>query len=134
MTENLFNDLTALYIELEAELSGFGLTCRACGECCHFDHAEHVLYVSRLEVQWLRRSAGVRPLPEPGRCPYQEGQTCTARDGRMLGCRLHFCAATGAVNERLEELSCTFHSRLKRIHDRYGIEWLYQPLHQALRE
>ncbi len=130
--ESALSALAGLYADLERETARLGLTCKACGECCCFDRADHVLYVSRLEADWLRRVAGIRPASGPDRCPYQEGDVCTARKGRMLGCRLHFCSAAGAAREKLDALSCACHARLKRIHDEHNIEWRYRPLYRAL--
>lgn len=127
-------DVAELYRELDAEIERRGLRCRGCGECCCFDRVDHILYASGLERQYLSLQAPPEnhsdeeiPLIERGlRCPYQVAGKCFAREGRVLGCRLHFCEGLEFSDE--EELSETWHRRLKELHDRLGVDWDYRPL------
>ncbi len=120
--------MRALYRELDAELAG--LSCAGCGRCCHFDEVDHLLYASRLERLYLAQTARVPDQPDAPpellaaglRCPFQQHNRCLAREGRVLGCRLHFCAAENP------ELSERWHGRLKRLHEELGEEWEYGPL------
>lgn len=129
--------LARLYRELDAELARFAPSCRGCGECCRFDRVDHVLYASELERGYLLGAAS--PLSPIGpdaaaadllarglRCPFQADGKCTAREGRVLGCRLHFCEGLGEADE--QEFSEAWHARLKRLHAELGLEWSYRPL------
>lgn len=125
--------LAELYRELDVRLAALGASCAGCGECCRFDRADHVLYASLLERLYLAASEATRA--EPGadaallaaglRCPFQSGGRCLAREGRVLGCRLHHCAGD---QEALGELSEAWHARLRALHDELGFAWDYRPL------
>jgi len=118
--------LDALYRDLACELEALGPVCAACGRCCHFDEVDHVLYASALERERLAALAGPASAAPPGRCPWQEGANCRAREGRLLGCRLHFCRLDPAQRERLEEISERYHRRLRALHEEAGREWEYR--------
>lgn len=104
--------------------------CDACGRCCRFDEADHILYASALERLYLAQTA-VRPehpdaspelLAAGLRCPFQKDNLCQAREGRTLGCRVHFC------REEAGDWAEAWHERLKRLHETLGVEWAYAPL------
>lgn len=134
MTPEHIRAMREFYDRLERETAGLGGACHACGGCCRFDEAEHLLYASTLEREYLKTVSPVPPPPgDPAlrelidsglRCPYQIGNTCEARGGRVLGCRLHFCAGGEAVAEQAEE----WHRRLAELHDRLGAAWGYARL------
>lgn len=126
--------LAGFYRELDAELERLGPECRGCGECCRFDRVDHILYASDFEREYLLR---ISAAPEPSggdvdllsrglRCPFQRDDGCTARDGRVLGCRLHFCEGLGDADE--EEFCEDWHNRLKALHAELGLDWNYRPL------
>ncbi len=134
-------ELTRLYADLEAEQRRMGLSCSGCGACCRFDEVDHVLYSSDLERRHLL--AVSTPPAEPDRdgdatraellktglrCPFQKDGHCEARDGRPLGCRLHFCRRPKETESGEEAFCETWHARLKRLHDDLGLEWRYRPL------
>jgi Fe-S-cluster containining protein len=125
--------MRAFYARVDAAVAERGLRCRGCGECCHFDTADHVLYASGLERRFLADA----PLPaapdadaaliEAGaRCPFQSGSSCHARGARALGCRLHFCEWDDS--EREMDFSERWHAELKALHDALGEAWDYRPL------
>ena len=124
-----FKAMRDFYRKLDRELAG--RSCAACGRCCRFDEADHVLCASRLERRYLALTARVPDNPDAPpellaagrRCPFQTGGRCGAREGRVLGCRLYFCGPGGAADgEALAEL---WHGRLKRLHEEFGAEWEY---------
>lgn len=133
MTPRERDALLELYRELDGELSALAPAgCRACGECCRFDRAEHVLYASRLERELLGE-ADRPPSPDSPdlldaglACPFQVGGKCEARKARALGCRVHFCEHVG--NAPGWEFSERWHRRLKELHEELGAEWDYRAL------
>lgn len=130
MNDAWFEAMRGFYRELDGELAGLAAACAGCGRCCHFDEVEHILYASRLERLYLARVAAAPARPDAApellasgkRCPFQKNRACLAREGRVLGCRLHFCARED------DELSARWHDRLKRLHEELGVEWEYGPL------
>lgn len=134
MYKTAFPRLAELYAELERAQAALDVTCDGCGACCHFDVADHVLYASELERSYLLETARPPDSPDGGadllarglRCPYQRDERCQAREGRTLGCRLHFCCWSDAAAEA--EFCERWHGRLKRMHDELGLEWGYGPL------
>ncbi|MCD8349216.1 MAG: hypothetical protein LUC93_01210 [Planctomycetaceae bacterium] len=129
-----FRRLAALYQALDDELAALAVSCRGCGECCRFDRVDHILYASDLERDYLL-SMGEPPAVPAGdadlvarglRCPYQSDGACLAREGRVLGCRLHFCEGLGEVDA--QEMGEGWHDRVKSLHVELGIPWNYRPL------
>ncbi|MDR3077499.1 MAG: YkgJ family cysteine cluster protein [Planctomycetota bacterium] len=127
--------LRRFYREVDAVLVAGGRSCRGCGRCCRFDEAEHRLYASRLERDYLLESVAPFTPAEEGesehsvellaaglRCPFQKEGRCLAREGRALGCRLFFCSGLD------DGLSEHWHQRLKHLHRDLGLEWDYAPL------
>lgn len=118
------------YRDLDAELAGREHACDACGRCCRFDEADHILYASALERLYLAHAAAMPEHPDAPpdllaaglRCPFQHHNLCLAREGRTLGCRLHFC------REEAGERAELWHERLKRLHEALGVAWDYAPL------
>jgi Fe-S-cluster containining protein len=127
-------ELERLYDELDAEFAALvPRGCAACGECCRFDKADHILYASRLERDLLRRAvmpmapdADMDMLARGLACPFQENGKCRAMKARTLGCRVHFCSAV--ENTPDPDFSERWHQRLKALHEHLGIEWDYRPL------
>lgn len=134
MNREHFSALAAFYRELEEELAGLRPVCRGCGACCRFDLADHVLYASDLEREYLVAADPRPPLAASGaelvaaglRCPYQSGDDCLARTGRVLGCRLHFCRWPDP--DAAADLAERWHIRLKNLHDALAVDWRYSPL------
>lgn len=119
--------LRQLYDDLGEELRALALHCSACGDCCRFEEADHVLCASELELALLKAlPTQDRPVPA-GRCPHHVENRCEARDARVLGCRLHFCQTSPEQRQRLEELSIAFHERLVQLHQAHGVPYAYGP-------
>lgn len=129
MSEDWNGRLAALYRNLDDAVAKKGWNCRGCGECCHFEAVDHVLYASEMERRYLILKAppsGDAELVRQGlRCPYQEGGRCLAREVRPLGCRLHFCEIPENAGDAFYE---EWHRRLKALHEEAGIPWNYRPL------
>ncbi len=126
--------MRAFHARADAAVAERGARCDGCGACCHFETADHILYASALERRYL---AAVSPLPaspdaEPSllerglRCPFQKNNRCEAREGRPLGCRLHFCACADSPD--MTDFAETLHAELKALHETLGEDWAYRPL------
>ena len=128
--EAAFPDLERLYRWLQPRSEAGSAACRACGRCCRFSEMDHILYATALEVAFFMSHHGMRPVPRTDVCPWQEGNHCTAREGRPLGCRVYFCAGMTPADE--EALSTESHAELRAIHDRHALPWHYAPFLQLL--
>jgi Fe-S-cluster containining protein len=104
--------LTALYREVDAELRRRGASCDACGRCCRFAEFGHELWPTNLEVEYLRARHGRREAVDPGVCPYLDGASCSARDGRSLACRTFHC---GLPKDVVEEITNRYFERLREV-------------------
>lgn len=126
--------LRETYLRLESDIAGLTATCNACGQCCHFETADHILFCTDLEFAHLLACAQHRPLLHPQRCPYQVEEHCKARDGRPLGCRLHFCRPSPEVAALLERLSQRYHDEIAALCEQYALPRNYAPLLDRFRD
>ena len=131
MTPELRRRVLALYAEVDAAVAAVGPKCDASGRCCRFKEYGHTLFVSNLEAEVLIDAAPsyVQPVTEDY-CPFQDGNLCTAREPRPLGCRVYFCDPTyqdtgSAITEK-------YLRRLKELAESFGTGWRYAPLHEFL--
>ncbi len=128
--------LARVYDDVDAALAADSRACRACGKCCRFEPGGIVLFASAMELAYLvsesgrpsARSSSESSAPESWRCPYQDGDRCTARRGRTLGCRTYFC--DDAARARGERIHAEALARIKAI---AGPEaWWYGPARTCL--
>ncbi len=118
----------------EAELlaSPKGQVCLGGGVCCRFDLAGFRLYLTTGEMALLSNiEAPDMANVTKGRCPYQVGPRCTAREVRPLGCRTHFCRKGPAGDKAIagnEGLYEDMHARIRRLHDQSGHPYAYRDL------
>jgi Fe-S-cluster containining protein len=127
------SELKSLYERADKALASLGPTCLGGGACCRFDLAGHRLYVSLLEARLLLQAPA---QPEGhrtavGRCPYQRGPRCLAREVRPLGCRTYFCRGD---TQRLQRLHERFHRRIGRLHADHDLPYRYGELTHVLAE
>jgi hypothetical protein len=131
MSEELHRLVLELYREVDAEIAAAGPVCVASGRCCRFKEYGHTLFLSNLEADVLL--AGAPPYNTPVTadfCPFQQGNLCTAREPRPLGCRVYYCDP--AYQETGNALSEKYLARLKALADEAGVNWQYAPLHSFL--
>lgn len=125
--------LEALYRDVDQQLAAMGQTCRACGTCCDFDRFGHRLYLTTVELALL--SAAPPPhrksLAE-GRCPYQDGSACAARQRRGLGCRVFSCDPDTDPAEA--DLYAHYHRLLGEIHATHSLAYSYVDIISALEQ
>lgn len=109
----LFTSLAEIYELVDKDIaetlasSPGSLSCLGGGGCCKFDHFDHRLYASSIEVAYLLGS----PLQAPpnlarvaaNRCPYQVGPRCSAYPRRVLGCRTFFCHDAAGAGQKIHE-------------------------------
>jgi hypothetical protein len=131
MTEDLRRHVLHLYQEVDQAVAAAGPVCVASGRCCRFKEYGHVLYVSNLEAEVLL--TGAPPYERPvsdAFCPFQQGNLCTAREPRPLGCRIYYCDP--AYQETAAQLSEDSVRRLKALAVEQNVPWRYAPLHYFL--
>ena len=126
-----FEELRALYREVDAVVERSHSVCLARGLCCRFEEAGHDLYATALEADFAAATEPAAPPPEaPGRCPYHVAGRCTAREARPLGCRTYFCdPQTQPALEAQHEL---FLRRIREIAARAGLSPAYAPFPDML--
>jgi hypothetical protein len=131
VSENLREEILAIYEEVDREVAAAGPVCVASGKCCRFKEYGHVLFVSNLEASVLLEQAPAYENPvSPDFCPFQCDKLCTARAPRPLGCRVYYCDP--AYQARASEITEKYLARLKALAEREGIDWRYAPLHRFL--
>lgn len=133
MSESLRRQVLELYQEVDAAVAAAGPVCVASGRCCRFKEYGHTLFLSNLEADVLLHDA---PSYEPQTvtpdfCPFQQGNLCTARQPRPLGCRVYYCDPN--YQETCREITETYLRRLKELAVAHNVSWRYAPLHHFLR-
>ena len=131
--------LAGVYARLDAALAPAADACRACGQCCRFTEGGIVLFASALELAHLVATAGMPragtfvaggPVNSAWSCPYQEGNLCTGRAARPLGCRTYFCdSQAGAEGRALHADSL---NAVRRIAADGQYPWWYGPARLCL--
>lgn len=130
---NLKDSIRELYSLLDQEVAAAGPVCEISGRCCRFQEYGHRLYLSTPEAEILLEEG--MPNDDPidlNRCSFQEGNICTAREKRPLGCRVYFCDET--YQEKCVELCEKYIEKMKRLHEEFDEPWVYQSLHTWFEE
>jgi hypothetical protein len=131
MSAELRRRVLELYREADREVAAAGPVCVASGRCCRFKEYGHVLFLSNLEADVLLRGAPAYDRPVTlDFCPFQQGNLCTAREPRPLGCRVYYCDPN--YQDEGARISETYLRRLKALAEAHGVEWRYAPLHHFL--
>ncbi len=126
----LLDELAKLHTQLDAEIAALNVRCWGSGACCRFDQAGHRLFVSTAELAYLLVGGPPPAATRLGRCPYQIGPRCTARDRRPIGCRIYFC--DDSVQDALGEIYSRYHRRICQLHSRISLVYHYVELTAAL--
>ncbi|MEK7482807.1 MAG: hypothetical protein AABZ60_00595 [Planctomycetota bacterium] len=124
-THSVFEELQAIYRELEEELQLYQSLCTRLSRCCHFKDFGHRLYSLSLEVAFLQQQI---PLPEktlpPLTCPYLNlDGSCGNRTGRPLGCRIFFCDPGYQPTAQL--FYEKYHRKLEQLLHKYQLDYVY---------
>lgn len=133
MSEAIRRQVLELYAEVDRAVAAAGPVCVASGRCCRFKEYGHTLFLSNLEADVLLHDA---PSYDPQSvtadfCPFQQGNLCTARGPRPLGCRVYYCDPN--YQQTSHVITETYLRRLKELADAHGLPWRYAPLHHFLR-
>jgi len=127
--------LRDLWHEVDGHLATAAQSCRACGLCCDFPRAGHILFAAKIELDvclaWAAEHAAIdartaRSRLAVGLCPFQrDDRLCSVRPVRPLGCRLYFCGDRWARETAwLGEVS---RRRLAELSRRSAVRWWYGP-------
>jgi Fe-S-cluster containining protein len=58
-----------------------------------------------------------------GGCPFQSANLCSIHDLKPLACRVYFCDRT--TDAWMTDTAERFHDRVRALHDRHNIPYLY---------
>jgi Fe-S-cluster containining protein len=124
-------ELNNIYKDLDEEISALAPSCRACGECCHFDRYDYTLYTSDIEMDYVLKLAGPPKMHideeiDNGKCPYLSDNKCTIREHRPLGCRTFYCQEGWDTTS--SDLYEKYLRRIKELCAENGREWNYEPM------
>jgi Fe-S-cluster containining protein len=123
--------LRALYRCVDQAAADQGAVCMGGGVCCRFDVMGHQLYTSAGELALLGSvRAPDMSRCDRGRCPYQRGPRCEARQVRPLGCRVFFCR--GDLVRWSNETYEKYHRQLRRLHKTHLLPYAYVELTAGL--
>ena len=130
----IFEKLTDIYQKLDEELSKFGLTCKCCGRCCDFGNFDFVLYVSRIEFDYIANNALItKPSSDKNRCPYLGSSgACIVHPYRALGCRTFFCRFPD--KDAMQDIYNKYFNEIKKLQKENDAEWEYKPFLDFLKE
>ncbi len=124
--------LRELYQRIDADIQSRGPTCWLSGKCCNFDAFDHRLYVTALEVAWMLRNAGPRPVDPKGPCSYQVDRLCMVHADRPLGCRVFFCQE--GTQQWQRQLYERYLAELRALHEEHDLPYRYLEWRQGLQE
>jgi hypothetical protein len=131
VSESVRRQVLELYHDVDRDVAAAGPVCVASGRCCRFKEYGHTLFLSNLEAEVLLAAAPPYEGPvTPDYCPFQNGNLCTAREPRPLGCRVYYCDPI--YQETGSQITETYLRRLKELADANGVSWQYAPLHHFL--
>ncbi len=130
----LIAEMADLYDWIDARLKqdpGRTGQCSACGACCDFPAYDHRLYVTPPELMYLAAKLNTTVLKPmtAGRCPYQQGSSCTVHEHRFAACRIFCCRGDSAFQSELSEAAL---KKLKAICERLEVPYRYQDLPAAI--
>jgi hypothetical protein len=133
MAELLRRAVLELYQEVDCDVAAAGPVCVASGRCCRFKEYGHTLFLSNLEAEVLLHGAPPydKDTVTPDFCPFQQGNLCTARGPRPLGCRVYYCDPN--YQETAGRITETYLHRLKEMAEAHSVPYRYAPLHHFLR-
>ena len=123
MSESLRRQVLELYQEADRDVAAAGPVCVASGRCCRFKEYGHTLFLSNLEAEVLLHDA---PSYDPATvtadfCPFQQGNLCTARQPRPLGCRVYYCDPN--YQDTCSAISEKYLRRLKELAVANNVPW-----------
>jgi Fe-S-cluster containining protein len=132
----LSDAIAAIYREVQQAIDARRPRCDISGRCCRFEEFGHRLFVTTAELAvFLREFRGskslIPPSDNPGGCPFQQGKLCGVHTIRPFGCRIFFCDPTAEVWQ--QDQYETFHSRLKALHEQFGVPYFYVEWREGLR-
>ncbi|MBN2802305.1 MAG: hypothetical protein JXR91_04335 [Deltaproteobacteria bacterium] len=130
--DSILKELQAIYESLKSSLYLKGPNCLMCGRCCNFKEYGHELWLTSLELTYLLLSEGYpdfEQLSVHSTCPYMLKGKCTAREGRVLGCRIFFCQLDKDEMELLHE---EYFDKIVALHKKYNIQVEYGELLSSL--
>jgi hypothetical protein len=97
-------------------------SCSGCGQCCEYEKYGHRIYISNLELMYLKSFIPNLPPVTDGKCPFAKDNKCTVRDYRFGACRIFFCKADANFQQQLSE---DFIKQIKILSDNHNLQYQY---------
>ncbi len=119
-----------LDLEIEKNKALLG-QCSMCGRCCDFEGFDHLLFVTRAELVFLKQNLKNKKIKtmQTGRCPYNEQGKCTIYPLRFSGCRIFYCKGNRDFQNEISELTIR---KLKNLCEQYNVPYFYSDLKTSL--
>jgi hypothetical protein len=131
ISDELRAEIEDLYRRVDAEIARIGVVCWLRGKCCDFEHNEHRLWASSVEIAYVDEKHPEPFAPGSVLCPFWKDGLCTERERRPLGCRTYFCDP--AHREATESAYERFHAEFRALADRFDVPYTYRDFVAALR-
>lgn len=139
----LYRSVEEVYSEVARRIEQLDVSCRQCGQCCRFAQFGQKLLAGTVELgymlAWLneqpkriKRMLIERADAAEQVCPFLEKNTCLARAGRALGCRVFFCQAEQFERAAMERIYEDHHRQFKKLHEERGLAYKYVPWEEGL--
>lgn len=128
--DNIASAVAEVYEWIDSKTAG-KTPCNACGNCCDFKQYDHRLYVTGVELTYLKNSLGAQAIKKMnnGICPYRENNKCTIHKHRFAGCRIFSCQSDTNFQSRLTEEAL---EKLKSIGSKFDSAYRYADLATGL--
>ena len=123
--------IAEIYTKLDSQIGNLNGDCSACGNCCDFATYDHKLFVTILELIYLKENLDketIKKMPT-NVCPYNIDGKCLIHPHRFAGCRIFYCKADADLQSQLTEQTLT---KLKSLCDEFEIPYRYTDLKTAL--
>lgn len=131
-TPEVIRAIADIHGQIQGRIDERRPVCTASGRCCNFERFGHRLYVTGLEtamtldsvpVALALGSVDLAGALTDGTCPFVVRGLCGVHPARPVGCRVYFCDSSAQpwVNELAERAA----QGVKRVHERFGIEYRY---------
>lgn len=129
----IIREVESIYGLIDRQRAKTGAKCAACGKCCDFHNYGHKLFVTSVELAYLKVRLGQENMRQMrnGACGFNEHGRCSIYPNRFAGCRIYSCKSDPAAQNELTEAVLR---KIKKLCRQTGAAYHYSELSVALRE